>query len=140
MCSSELARVPSPALSLTEDLEYGIVLGLAGVRVHYAGAAQVQGEMTPTAAVAGPQRRRWERGRLQSLRPQTPSALTAALRARPALGPALARPLLGQLATAGSWAGGGERRPAVEMLSRDPGPDVAAEGIRSLRALRARLP
>ena len=30
--------------------------------------------------------------------------------------------------------------PAVETLSRDPDPDVAAEGIRSLRALRARLP
>ena len=30
--------------------------------------------------------------------------------------------------------------PSLEMLSKDPDPDVAAEGIRSLRILRARLP
>ena len=30
--------------------------------------------------------------------------------------------------------------PVLEGLSRDPDPDVAAEGIRSLRILRARLP
>ncbi len=30
--------------------------------------------------------------------------------------------------------------PPVEAISRDPDPEVAAEGIRSLRALRARLP
>lgn len=30
--------------------------------------------------------------------------------------------------------------PSLEALSRDPDPDVAAEGIRSLRILRARLP
>jgi len=30
--------------------------------------------------------------------------------------------------------------PALETLSKDPDPDVAAEGIRSLRILRARLP
>jgi hypothetical protein len=30
--------------------------------------------------------------------------------------------------------------PSLETLSMDPDPDVAAEGIRSLRTLRARLP
>ncbi len=30
--------------------------------------------------------------------------------------------------------------PSLETLSMDPDPDVAAEGIRSLRILRARLP
>ena len=29
---------------------------------------------------------------------------------------------------------------SLETLSKDPDPDVAAEGIRSLRILRARLP
>ena len=30
--------------------------------------------------------------------------------------------------------------PYLETLSKDPDPDVAQEGIRSLRTLRARLP
>ena len=30
--------------------------------------------------------------------------------------------------------------PSLEALSKDPDPDVAAEGIRNLRILRARLP
>lgn len=63
-----LARVPYQAYSLAEDVEYGLELGLAGVRVHYADEAHVLGEMVSTEAAARTQRRRWEGGRWQLLR------------------------------------------------------------------------
>ncbi len=58
-----LRSVPHHAFSLVEDLEYGIDLGEAGFRVHYAPEAHVYGEMVSFAAAARPQRRRWEHGR-----------------------------------------------------------------------------
>jgi HEAT repeat protein len=45
-----------------------------------------------------------------------------------------------QLSIVLSRSGDRDSEPSLEALSRDPDPDVAAEGIRSLRALRARLP
>ncbi|HKE94839.1 MAG TPA: glycosyltransferase [Povalibacter sp.] len=63
-----LQRVPYQAFSLAEDVEYGITLGLAGERVHYADEACVNAEMVSDAASAGTQRRRWERGRWQQIR------------------------------------------------------------------------
>jgi hypothetical protein len=36
--------------------------------------------------------------------------------------------------------GEGDSLPYLEALSTDPDPEVAQEGIRSLRTLRARLP
>jgi hypothetical protein len=41
-----LASVRYQAFSLAEDLEYGIALGLAGYRVHYAGEAHASQDMT----------------------------------------------------------------------------------------------
>ncbi|HYQ44936.1 MAG TPA: glycosyltransferase [Polyangiaceae bacterium] len=58
-----LAAVPHEAFSIVEDVEYGIRLGEAGYRVHYADEAHVYGEMVSTAAAASSQRRRWEEGR-----------------------------------------------------------------------------
>ena len=58
-----LRRVPHRAFSEVEDLEYGIQLGEAGVRVEYADEAEVLGEMPSTGAPAKSQRRRWELGR-----------------------------------------------------------------------------
>ncbi len=59
-----LRSVPYDAFGLTEDVEYGIRLGLAGCRVHYADEAGVQGEVAGRATHAASQRRRWEQGRL----------------------------------------------------------------------------
>jgi cellulose synthase/poly-beta-1,6-N-acetylglucosamine synthase-like glycosyltransferase len=70
MCfaSSLLAAVPHQAFSIVEDVEYGIRLGEAGYRVHYADEAHVYGEMVSTASAASSQRRRWEEGRRQLIR------------------------------------------------------------------------
>ena len=51
--------------SLVEDVEQGIVLGRAGVRVHHAMETTVLGEMPSGAGAAGTQRVRWEQGRVQ---------------------------------------------------------------------------
>jgi 1,2-diacylglycerol 3-beta-glucosyltransferase len=63
-----LAAVPHEAFSIVEDVEYGIRLGEAGYRVHYADEAHVYGEMVSTAAAASSQRRRWEDGRKELIR------------------------------------------------------------------------
>jgi cellulose synthase/poly-beta-1,6-N-acetylglucosamine synthase-like glycosyltransferase len=65
MCftSRVLALVPHDAYSIVEDVEYGIRLGEAGYRVHYAPEAHVYGEMVSTARASASQRQRWERGR-----------------------------------------------------------------------------
>jgi cellulose synthase/poly-beta-1,6-N-acetylglucosamine synthase-like glycosyltransferase len=67
MCFSVpvLAEVPHEAFSIVEDLEYGIRLGLAGHRVHFAAEAQVLGDMAVGSEAASVQRRRWEGGRLE---------------------------------------------------------------------------
>ena len=73
-----LHQVPYKAFSLTEDLEYGIELGLAGYRVHYVDEAQVAGMMVSEEHAARTQRRRWEDGRFQLIRSQTLPLLRAA--------------------------------------------------------------
>ncbi len=73
-----LRQVPYQAFSLTEDIEYGIDLGLAGYRVHYADNAKVSAMMVSGEQVARTQRRRWEDGRFQLIRSKTLSLLRAA--------------------------------------------------------------
>jgi cellulose synthase/poly-beta-1,6-N-acetylglucosamine synthase-like glycosyltransferase len=58
-----LEKVPHQAYSVVEDLEYGIRLGMAGLRVHFAADAQVKGEMVSGERASRSQRRRWEGGR-----------------------------------------------------------------------------
>src|SRR5580692_8403475 len=58
-----LREIPHEAFSIVEDVEYGIRLGRAGHRVHYAGEAQVFGEMVSSEAASRSQRQRWEGGR-----------------------------------------------------------------------------
>ena len=58
-----LEQVPHDAYSIVEDVEYGIKVGEAGHRVHYAAEAHVYGEMVTSAAASSSQRRRWEGGR-----------------------------------------------------------------------------
>jgi len=66
MCfgAEALRRVPHEAFSVVEDVEYGLRLGEAGIRVHYAHEGSVYGEMVPGAAASRSQRVRWEGGRL----------------------------------------------------------------------------
>jgi cellulose synthase/poly-beta-1,6-N-acetylglucosamine synthase-like glycosyltransferase len=63
-----LERVPYRAFTLAEDIEYGIELGLAGVRVSYADEARVDALMVTGEQAARTQRQRWEDGRWQLVR------------------------------------------------------------------------
>lgn len=63
-----LRRIPYEAYSLTEDIEYGVALGLQGERVHYADEAHVYGEMVTNSRSAASQRQRWEQGRFKLIR------------------------------------------------------------------------
>ncbi|MGH8518099.1 MAG: glycosyltransferase family 2 protein, partial [Panacagrimonas sp.] len=67
MCFTQdtLVRVPHRAFSIVEDLEYGLLLGRAGIRVEYVDEAHVLGEMVSSAKSARSQRQRWEGGRAQ---------------------------------------------------------------------------
>ncbi|MEA3110073.1 MAG: hypothetical protein QOI88_4678 [Gammaproteobacteria bacterium] len=77
-----LREVPYRAFSLTEDLEYGIDLGMAGFRVAYADEAHANADMVSGAEAAGKQRQRWEAGRLQLTRTKTLPLLRAAVTRR----------------------------------------------------------
>lgn len=75
-----LRKVPYKAFSMTEDLEYGIDLGLAGFRIHYAGEACANAEMASSEKVARQQRQRWESGRFLLIRSRTFPLLRMAAR------------------------------------------------------------
>jgi len=77
-----LERVPHHAFSIVEDLEYGIRLGEAGIRVAYAGEAHVYGEMVSTGRAAASQRRRWEGGRFAMAKLHAARLLRDAFRLR----------------------------------------------------------
>jgi hypothetical protein len=62
-----LAKVPYQAFSLTEDLEYGIDLGLAGYRVYYADEAHADADMVSGEQIASKQRRPLPADSLQNL-------------------------------------------------------------------------
>lgn len=63
-----LELVPWSAFSSTEDLEFGIVLRLHGIKPNYAGGAGIRGAMPVTRRAATTQRLRWEGGRLHVMR------------------------------------------------------------------------
>jgi 1,2-diacylglycerol 3-beta-glucosyltransferase len=63
-----LAAVPHTAFSRTEDVEYGLRLALAGIRVAFAGETWVRGEMPTSDAAATVQRSRWIGGRIELVR------------------------------------------------------------------------
>ncbi len=73
-----LRQVPPNAFSVVEDVEYGIALGLAGIRVEYVAEAHVLGDMPTNSRASRVQRARWEGGRLALLRAHAPSLLRAA--------------------------------------------------------------
>lgn len=66
-----LRTVPYAAFSLTEDVEYGINIGMAGYRVYYADEAHSDAEMVSTTQAANQQRQRWEQGRFQLISSRT---------------------------------------------------------------------
>jgi len=80
-----LNTVPYAAFSLTEDLEYGIDIGMAGYRVAYADEAHSDADMVSGEQVARQQRQRWEGGRFQLIRGKTLPLLAAAFRQRSAI-------------------------------------------------------
>ena len=73
-----LRRFPHRAFSRVEDVEYGVDLGVAGVRVAYVPEATVLGDMPATAEAARSQRERWEDGRAGLVRRLVPILLRAA--------------------------------------------------------------
>jgi cellulose synthase/poly-beta-1,6-N-acetylglucosamine synthase-like glycosyltransferase len=77
-----LEQVPYRAYSLTEDVEYGIELGRAGFRVHYADEAHSDAEMVSSEKTARKQRQRWESGRFQLIRSKAPLLFAEAWRRR----------------------------------------------------------
>jgi cellulose synthase/poly-beta-1,6-N-acetylglucosamine synthase-like glycosyltransferase len=75
MCfrTSLLNHLPPRAFSIAEDLEYGIQLGLQGVRVAYVSEANVAGEMPTRSSASRSQRERWENGRRALAREHVPA-------------------------------------------------------------------
>ncbi|MAO64149.1 MAG: hypothetical protein CL666_04050 [Balneola sp.] len=74
MCFSAdvLKEIPWQAWSLTEDVEYGLVLLLKGERIDFAPEAEVYAQMPIEASNAETQRSRWEIGRFQIIRSYAP--------------------------------------------------------------------
>ncbi|MEO8315998.1 MAG: glycosyltransferase family 2 protein [Pseudomonadota bacterium] len=79
---SLLEKVPYTSFSLAEDLEFGVELGMRGVRVSYADEAHCDGEMVSGEKAARSQRRRWEQGRAAIQRSKTLPLLKRAVTAR----------------------------------------------------------
>ncbi|TDU28697.1 cellulose synthase/poly-beta-1,6-N-acetylglucosamine synthase-like glycosyltransferase [Panacagrimonas perspica] len=80
-----LRRVPHNAFSRVEDLEYGVALGRAGIRVWYADEAEVRADMVASEKASRSQRQRWEGGRFEFARAQGGPLLRDAVRGRSAL-------------------------------------------------------
>jgi cellulose synthase/poly-beta-1,6-N-acetylglucosamine synthase-like glycosyltransferase len=74
-----LRAVPANAFSIVEDVEYGVALGLAGIRVEYVAEAEVLGEMPATGGAARSQRERWEGGRWALARRHVPALIRTAV-------------------------------------------------------------
>ncbi len=77
-----LREIPYRSFSLSEDVEFGIALGLAKHRIEYAGEAHSNADMAVTEKTARSQRQRWEKGRFQTIRTFTGPLLRAAIRQR----------------------------------------------------------
>ena len=75
-----LGRFPHAAHSVTEDVEYGLMLGQHGVPVTYVGAATVRGDMPHAAPAAATQGQRWLAGRTLLRRRWTAPLLRAVMR------------------------------------------------------------
>ena len=81
MCFSAeaLRRVPHHAASLVEDVEHGLDLANAGIRVAFVHEATVEAEMPERAEESASQRQRWERGRSKLKRERLPGLVRNAV-------------------------------------------------------------
>jgi hypothetical protein len=77
-----LDKIPYRSFSLTEDVEFGVDLGLAGYRVAYCDESHVNGEMVTSEHASRSQRQRWEGGRIGLIREKVPALLRAAVARR----------------------------------------------------------
>lgn len=75
-----LKEVPWQAWSLTEDVEYGLILLLENIRIDFAPEADVWAEMPGKSKNAESQRKRWEMGRYPIVQKYAPKLLIAAIR------------------------------------------------------------
>jgi 1,2-diacylglycerol 3-beta-glucosyltransferase len=84
MCFSveALERVPHHAASLVEDVEHGLDLAAAGIRVAFVHEATVEAEMPEHAEEAASQRTRWEQGRTKLRRERLPKLVAQAIAKR----------------------------------------------------------
>jgi 1,2-diacylglycerol 3-beta-glucosyltransferase len=80
-----LDAIPYRAFSLTEDLEFGIEIGMAGHRVEYADEAHSNADMVAGEQQSRTQRQRWEAGRFQLIGAKTGLLLSAAIQQRSVL-------------------------------------------------------
>jgi cellulose synthase/poly-beta-1,6-N-acetylglucosamine synthase-like glycosyltransferase len=80
-----LEQVPYRCFSLTEDLEYGIAIGMCGFRVAYADEAHSNADMVSGETQSRSQRTRWEAGRFQLIQQKTLPLLAAAVSRRSAV-------------------------------------------------------
>ena len=87
MCFSRhlMQTRPPQVYSLAEDVEYGVLLGLDGIRIHYADDAVVRAELPTSRHGADSQRQRWEAGRFMIIRSYTRQLLAQAWRKRSAV-------------------------------------------------------
>lgn len=87
MCFSRhlMQTQPPEVYSLAEDVEYGVLLGLNNIRVHYADEAQVLAELPTSRQGTDSQRQRWETGRFLLIRTYAPRLLRQAWQKRSAL-------------------------------------------------------
>lgn len=81
MCFSTdvLRETPWQAWSLTEDVEYGLILILNGYQIDFAPEATVWAQMPVHSANAESQRTRWEHGRYQITKQYAPKFLKLAI-------------------------------------------------------------
>jgi GT2 family glycosyltransferase len=113
-----LLAVPHRAFSIVEDVEYGVQLGRAGVRVHFAHEASVLSDMVASERASRSQRQRWEGGRRVLARQIGLALLAEALRKRSALLGDLAVDLLvPPLAQLGALIGAGVASAAIALAA-----------------------
>jgi cellulose synthase/poly-beta-1,6-N-acetylglucosamine synthase-like glycosyltransferase len=77
-----LERVPHEVYGVVEDVEYGVRLGLEGIRVAFVPETWIASDAPVTGKTALSQRRRWEGGRAALVRTLFPRVARAAWRQR----------------------------------------------------------
>jgi len=89
-----LATVPHTSFSRTEDLQFGLTLGLQGIRVAFAAGARVYGDMPEASRAVQSQRERWIGGRAAMARAFVGPLVAKAARDRSAMAADLAADVL----------------------------------------------